>query len=348
MSAIGDTETCSICRDEYANAPDEGIQVLSNCLHKFHSNCLREALRHKAVCPLCNKSQRGPVCDAALFVLSYLVIIAMWIEVLVKCAAIGIVLGTAMFGTCSLITAGSLSPQTEIERAFVRRFGPAFESFPCNVSQISGDDERVCDVMYIMWPEYLRALRYDTKIHPNIVNVFETLHASCAQQTIDYWLPSTVLRLLLRYLTNEAGNLLWRSHAVRCELESIKWARGEPRPHRDYSIYWKDVELICGASDERNIQTPVAKDDWCAQRDYAFPCVPPPDWLKNFFFDDLEKERRSLRDRIVCGVLRDFESLSHRLADNLCPWLERWDSTSCNYCSWYMFVWNVLTRATCE
>lgn len=48
-----ETEECSICLDKYSL--NENCTTLSNCSHRFHSNCIQTWLKGSNTCPLCRK-----------------------------------------------------------------------------------------------------------------------------------------------------------------------------------------------------------------------------------------------------------------------------------------------------
>ncbi|XP_051124516.1 probable E3 ubiquitin-protein ligase RHG1A isoform X2 [Andrographis paniculata] len=45
-----ETEPCSICREEYNNGENVGVL---NCGHDFHTECIKQWLMHKNLCPIC-------------------------------------------------------------------------------------------------------------------------------------------------------------------------------------------------------------------------------------------------------------------------------------------------------
>lgn len=45
-----ETEPCSICREEYKNGEDLGAL---ECGHNFHTECIKQWLTHKNLCPIC-------------------------------------------------------------------------------------------------------------------------------------------------------------------------------------------------------------------------------------------------------------------------------------------------------
>ncbi|KAK8586258.1 hypothetical protein V6N13_130778 [Hibiscus sabdariffa] len=49
-STESDLEPCSICREEYADGDDTGIL---DCGHDFHTNCIKQWLMLKNLCPIC-------------------------------------------------------------------------------------------------------------------------------------------------------------------------------------------------------------------------------------------------------------------------------------------------------
>lgn len=55
MSALGDTEKCAICLDDYANDCDAETVLLPNCRHKFHTFCITRALQYNPCCVVCRK-----------------------------------------------------------------------------------------------------------------------------------------------------------------------------------------------------------------------------------------------------------------------------------------------------
>ena len=45
---------CSICRNSIINVENE-LSVIGDCNHVYHENCVKQWLKTKNVCPLCNK-----------------------------------------------------------------------------------------------------------------------------------------------------------------------------------------------------------------------------------------------------------------------------------------------------
>ncbi|KAJ8766638.1 hypothetical protein K2173_001158 [Erythroxylum novogranatense] len=50
LESQADLEPCCICREEYLNGDDLGML---ECGHNFHSNCIKQWLMHKNLCPIC-------------------------------------------------------------------------------------------------------------------------------------------------------------------------------------------------------------------------------------------------------------------------------------------------------
>lgn len=236
----GDCDTCSICRTDYKDTPGEAVRMLSRCRHKFHDECLREALRHRAQCPICGDDTRSPFWRMAVFVSKILF--------------------------CSMVFAGAFACASlqvfivAVEAQKTICTTPPLVDFPCNVSQINAGqvDSRVCDIAHILWPAYLDNMR-DDEVHPNEVEVFETLRVLCANRLPTHWSLDLSRQRLALYSDMCHLGFLWQQVTLECEMR----ARGNVRIGRhtwtsceksmsnfDACDYWGNVQPICGVSGE--------------------------------------------------------------------------------------------------
>jgi len=51
-------DTCAICKIELellpSNSKNSTLLKGSNCSHVYHASCIKQWLKHRSVCPLCN------------------------------------------------------------------------------------------------------------------------------------------------------------------------------------------------------------------------------------------------------------------------------------------------------